>query len=680
MELINRLKQNFTINYHSYDGDIQYVRIPFKFLDICPNKCYLTCLLKYKNMYGYDVVDDYLLAWFHENLTKKSMKEKSKGLKDKGYYGGLWKIQNILCLGIRSDLVNEATRLPHGWVWVKSTANNNPHMRIVKFRFTDENFYKINDDDVGVVTTFNFYNNRFQKICEIKELEPRTPFKEAVAKALGLRADNKKLTKIINKSIRKAKSDKTFGKIPAFKIDGLDTNKMYVQKERKINFIRKINTTEGFWEIYLDDEKIPSKVFNIKGYRLFCTGFPRPFIPPSIENNRWIRIFTSIETVGCTQAYDMWILQSDLKNFYKHMIISGEGRALVECLGLHVDNTSERVRAANIIQKFYKGNRKKKRQFNILSLFKRTTSIENPEEDYEDEESEDEWETNLDDINERIDKECKIMSKKLKKEKSEEERQMQLTIKKAIENDNTIITLKKNLQRVTSLHNSVSNRVNLINKYIKSWKKTLLGRNEKRYFHIWWFLCFGKKFFTHYKGDIVGGKNKFYKKDTAKYLAKGDMEFIFKDNNLRECLNKFQGLMKTIKSTLKIYRQSKVTEKIGYTNLTKKQKNQVVKSGGLFNKQDDIKKEYAYEDLENLINDSDNLENYTGIGGGGSYADALSLLKNLPDIKTCCIQIVEGLKEVVIEKEIFIKGYLKDINDLNDDITIQKEFIKNSYK
>ena len=43
------------------------------------------------------------------------------------------------------------------------------------------------------------------------------------------------------------------------------------------------------------------------------------------------------------------------------------------------------------------------------------------------------------------------------------------------------------------------------------------------------------------------------------------MEFIFKDQNLRECIIRFQSLMKTIKSTLKIYRQSKVTEKIGYT-------------------------------------------------------------------------------------------------------------------
>ena len=58
-------------------------------------------------------------------------------------------------------------------------------MKIVKFRFTDENFYKINDDDVGVVTTFNFYNNYFQKICEIKEKEHRAPFREAVAEALG---------------------------------------------------------------------------------------------------------------------------------------------------------------------------------------------------------------------------------------------------------------------------------------------------------------------------------------------------------------------------------------------------------------------------------------------------------------------------------------------------------------
>ena len=27
---------------------------------------------------------------------------------------------------------------------------------------------------------------------------------------------------------------------------------------------RKINTTEGFWEMYLDDEKIPSKVLILK--------------------------------------------------------------------------------------------------------------------------------------------------------------------------------------------------------------------------------------------------------------------------------------------------------------------------------------------------------------------------------------------------------------------------------
>ena len=672
MELINRLKQNFTINYQDYEGNTHFVKIPFKFLQRCPNKYYLTCLLKYKKMYGWNVVDDYLLAWFHENLTGECG-TLSNALEGKGNYAGLWKFEDILCNGVRTKLVNKATRLPHGWIWVKSPK---PQMNIVKFRFTDENFYKIEDDDVSVVTTFNFYNNGEQKICEIKEKESKEPFREAIAEALGLKANDKNLRKIINKSIRKAKSDKTFAKIPAFKIDGLETNQMSVQKERKINFIRKINTTEGFWELYLDDEKIPHRVFNIEGYRLFCTGFPRPFIPPSIENNRWVRIFTSVETVGCTQAYDMWMLQSDLKKFYKHMIISGEGRALVECLGLHVDNTPERVRAANIIKKFYKGNRMKKGQFNILSLFKRMTSIGHPgdEPSIEDEESEDEWETNLEDHLADADDFCKTMSKKLKREKSEEERQ----IENAIENDKNIINLKKNLQRVTSLHNSVSNRVNMINKYIIGWEKTILGGNEKKYFHIWWFLCFGKKFFTHYKGNVVGGKKKFYKKDTAKYLAEGDMIFIFEE--FRDCINHFQSLVKTIKSTLKIWKNLETTEKIGYTNLTKKQKNQVVKSGGLFNKQDKISKEHAYEDLSNIMNDSAHLELYFGIGGGGSYADALSLLKNLPDIKTCCIQIVKGLKKIVKEKETFIKGYLKDINELNDMITIQKELIKDSYK
>jgi len=673
MELINRLKHNFTINYHDYDGNTHFVKIPFKFLQKCPNKCYLMCLLKYKNMYGWNVVDDYLLAWFHENLTGECGIE-SNALEGKGDYAGLWKFKDILCNGVRTKLVNKATRLPHGWIWVKSP--NNPHMRILKFRFTDENFYKIEDDDVGVVTTFNFYDNYFQKICGIKELEPRRPYYKAVADSLELSENDKQVTKIINKSIRKSK--KTFARVKAFGQEQTRSEDclLWVQKERKINFIRKINTTEGFWKLYLDDEKIPSKVFNIEGYRLFCTCFPRPFIPPSIENNRWVRLFTSVETVGCTQAYDTWILQSDLKKFYKHMIISGEGRALVECLGLHVDNTPERVRAANIIKKFYKGNRMKKGQFNILSLFKRTTSIENPEED---EESEDEWETNLEDHLADADDFCKTMSKKLKREKSEEERQMQLTIENAIANDKNIINLKKNLQRVTSLHNSVSNRVNMINKYIIGWEKTILGGNEKKYFHIWWFLCFGKNFFTHYKGNVVGGKKKFYKKDTAKYLAEGDMIFIFEDKNLRDCINHFQSLVKTIKSTLKIWKNLETTEKIGYTHLSNKQKKQAVKTG-FFDKQDKISKEHAYEDLSNIMNDSAHLELYFGIGGGGSYADALSLLKNLPDIKTCCIQIVKGFKKIVKEKETFIKGYLKDINELNDMITIQKELIKDSYK
>ena len=676
---------DFTINYHSYDGDVKYVRIPFKFLDRCPNKCYLTCLLKYKNMYGWNVVDDYLLAWFHENLTRKSMKILSDDLVNKKkIYAGLWEIQNILCIGVLKDLVNEATRLPHGWIWVKSP-NNPSQMRIVKFRFTDENFYKIEDDDVSVVTTFNFYNNDFKKICGIKGLEPRTPFKEAVAEALGLRADNKKLTKIINKSIRKAKSKKTFAKIPADTL-GLGTNKMYVQKERKINFIRKINTTEGFWEMYLDDEKIPYRIFNIKGYRLFCTGFPRPFIPPSIENNRWVRLFTSVETVGCTQAYDTWILQSDLKNFYKHMINSGESIALVECLGLQVDNTPERVRAANIIQKFYKRNRKKREQFNILSFIKRTTSIENPEEDYEDEESEDDWEKNLDDINERIDKECKIMSKKLKREKSEEERQMQLTIENAIENNDEIIRLKKDLQSNTTKHNTITNRVNLINKYIIGWEKTILDSNEGRYFHIWWFLCFGIKFFTHDRGKLVGGggkKSAYFKRGTDKYLAKGDMEFIFKDKNLRECLNKFQGLVENITSSIDDYKKSKsVEEGGGLSHLSKKQRSRM-KTNKLYNNNNKLSNEHAYDELEGIIGDATvGLEKYinTVSLSCGSYADALKLLKNLPDIKKCCRDIVKGLKEVVIEKEDKIKEYLQNINELNDRITIQKELIKNSYK
>ena len=49
-----------------------------------------------------------------------------------------------------------------------------------------------------------------------------------------------------------------------------------------------------------------------------------------------------------------------------------KGRALVECLGLEVDNTPERVRAANIIQKFYKKRRKK--NFDYVGFIARMTS------------------------------------------------------------------------------------------------------------------------------------------------------------------------------------------------------------------------------------------------------------------------------------------------------------------
>ena len=647
MEFINQYEHNFTINYHSYDGDVQYVSIPFKFLNRCPNKCYLTCLLKYKNMCGWNVVDDYLLAWFHENLTGKCG-EKSSKLKKDGHYNGLWKFKNILCNGVRSNLVNEATRLPHGWIWVKPTGDENTHMRILKFRFTDENFYKIEDDDVGMVTTFNFYNNDFQKICEIKEKEPRAPFKKAIAKALGLQADDKKITKIINKSIRQSK--KTFAVIPAFKIEDLNTNKMYVQKETKIKFIKKINTTEGFWEVYLKEERIPSRVFNIEGYRLFCTGFPRPFIPPPIEDNRWVRLFTSVETVGCTQAYDMWILQSELKEFYKHMIELGKGRSLVECLGLEVDNTPERIRAANTIQKFYKKRRKK--NFVYVGFLARTTSSQSIESE---EDSEGDWEKNLDDINERIDKECKIMSKKLKREKSEEEKQLKEDIENSINNNKIIIKLNRELQGINKKYNAISNRNNKIKKYITAWESKKLSEREESYFHIWWFLSFGQNFFTYYRGNVVGGGGKkaaFYNKETAKYLAEGDMKFIFKNQNLRECLNRFQSLVSIIDQSL--------------------------------NNKDKFKNDHAYEELGSVMTDSKaSVDNYINTSSlfSGSYADALQLLPQMKDIrKLCCKKIVKELKEVVKENDRKIEFHLKNINKLNDMITIQKELIKNSYK
>ena len=65
----------------------------------------------------------------------------------------------------------------------------------------------------------------------------------------------------------------------------------------------------------------------------------------------------------------------------------------------------------------------------------------------------------------------------------------------------------------------------------------------------------------------------------------------------------------------------------------------------------------------------------------GSYADALKLLKNAPDIKNlCCTKIVKELKKIVEVNDREIKFHLKNINQIENNITIQKEFIKNEYR
>ena len=41
---------------------------------------------------------------------------------------------------------------------------------------------------------------------------------------------------------------------------------------------------------------------------------------------------------------------------------------------------------------------------------------------------------------------------------------------------------------------------------------------------------------------------------------------------------------------------------------------------------------------------------------------------------------MKGLKEVVKEKEDEMKHYLNNINQIENNITVQKEFIKNEYR
>ena len=108
-----------------------------------------------------------------------------------------------------------------------------------------------------------------------------------------------------------------------------------------------------------------------------------------------------------------------------------------------------------------------------------------------------------------------------------------------------------------------------------------------------------------------------------------------------------------------------------------------MKTNKLYNNNNKLSNEHAYDELEGVIRDASvGLEKYINTASltCGSYADALKLLTNLPDIKTCCIPIVKGLKDVVKKKEEEMKNYLKDINNINNELTIRKEIIINSYK
>ena len=104
----------------------------------------------------------------------------------------------------------------------------------------------------------------------------------------------------------------------------------------------------------------------------------------------------------------------------------------------------------------------------------------------------------------------------------------------------------------------------------------------------------------------------------------------------------------------------------------------------MFNNKDTLKNEHAYEELKSVMTDSKaSVDNYINTSSlfSGSYADALKLLKNAPDIKNlCCIKIVKELKKIVEDNDREIEMYLKDINQTENNITIKKEFIKNEYR
>jgi len=601
---------------------------------------------------------------------------------------------------------------------------------IVKKKIQNKIINEINEDN-REKDCFIFYGKNGNKLFEIFQKEPSDEYRKILQKNIYgyfgltrerdtinkesslLKKDLQIFIKTISDNIQYDKKQKilNFLKILPEKLNESTIeilNGLYIEKRKKlcINlseiYKEKENLTHYFFQNYVADltdvptiskvEEEEDKVFStpkrkrkkkritskgkyikniVKGQIFFCTGFPSPFTPPTIiirkfVMDRWIRINKNID------GFDMWILQSDYKNFLKGLLENNGVEKSLKCLK-YVDEERLIKNAVNIIQKVVRRKLLTKTNIKKKKLFEY-----NEGNLIEDEEPVDDWDANFEEIMEQEDS-FLLNDEEERKDREEKEKQKERDLK----NNNKFLRIMEVIQ---SRKDNIKNASKLYNKLQLYKEPPRMTTSEKRYFPVWWILSFGLNFFKYKKGRVRGrGKKGFHEK--GKYLTTGYFEFIRKENV--DCLNSFTSLLEQIRDMKLVFRREDKLEKFDGHMTNKrfiKEKNKMKQQSN-----DDNKVAKRVEAADNLVNiESDaklSIKKYNDVGMvsttiQGSYADTIKILLKGRDIKiyeNCYKFILERIKDIQNELNEEIEEDSEDINKNLEKIKEIKEKINARY-
>ena len=513
---------------------------------------------------------------------------------------------------------------------------------------------------------------------------------------------------VITSILMKNLNEKKFKKISNLLEKCIKLEFSYEKRRRVVvNFsnVKQQNLTQYFFDNFFAGSEgafdtTNDKYFKQKFYgeTLFLTGFPTPFTPPYViieimgkktgekgkqEKkqtfiDKWIRInqqcigppmikgkrimeyetwknfIENTNNYKNSTGFDMWILESDLKRFYK-----------------------------NIFQKI--NPQKIKKISNCLLGLKEEEVFEYTEENlkvpsntvFEDDDGSDLEEWEKDEVFERIEKEGQQF-------KQRERQEMKSKIQSEIKNNKDILY---NLSRIQSIRDGTRKTNSLFNKldtYIKHSENVVMGANFRPYYNVWWFLSFGLNFLTHDKGILVGGggkKSAFYLKGSDKWLAKGHFEFIFKEKI--QCLDRFKSLLEAIKSTKRVLGKQQYLEEnkgnLSFKDMIKYRKSQQQKDDK------EGEREQNLDSLENIISaakQSVKLFDKNAVDfSTQTYAPAIASLKlNTKNYEECFKFILDRIKNIrdnlaveIGKTEEEIKKYNKEIEQIKKQIITRIE-------